>query len=153
MENIFNFDMSDYVNDETIKRMKEQVEKINNSEIDLNEILKKLNNKEEKKMTFEDALDLCDFEIKCRYDYLDELLCNIDDEIMYLAEEIERANIDKEVAEEMLDLGFEEARDKMIEANRERVELNKRLKYLEEKYEITMDLFDEVFLGILANIE
>lgn len=148
-KNMFNFD------EEALEKIKQTVSEINNRE-DIEKIYKDFysnNDEEDGNMTFEDALDLCDFEIQVKYDYLDELLCNIDDEMMYLTEEIERAKVDEEVAEVMWKNGFNSAREKLVSANRKRSQLQNRLEYLEEEYEIVMDMWDEVFLGILANLE
>lgn len=150
--NNFGFSVEDYLKDIDVDELVKVAKEIQEKTKDIDENFDFLY-AEQNKMTFEDALDLCDFEIQCRYNYLDELLCEIDNEIMYLTEEIEKVKVNRKVAEEMLERGFESARDKMIEANRDRVKLNKKLKYLEEEYEIVMDKYDEIFINILENIE
>ncbi|HHV25986.1 MAG TPA: hypothetical protein GXX63_02180 [Tissierellia bacterium] len=150
--NNFGFSVEDYLKDIDVDELVKVAKEIQEKTKDIDENFDFLY-AEEKKMTFEDAYNMCPLEIQIKYNYLDELLCEIDDTMMYLTEEIEKVKVNREVAEEMLERGFESARDKMIEANRDRVKLNKKLKYLEEEYEIVMDKYDEIFINILENIE
>ncbi len=168
MENIFKIDYNDLFDEEALEKIRETVERINNNKIGIEEVIKHYyiedeNKEKEEKMTFQDAYDMCDFEIQCRYNYLDQLLCEIDDEIMYLTEELEKAKVNGEIAKELINNNEEIAR-KLFEdygeinektlSNGFRIEkIQEEIDYLYEKYEIVMDMYDEVFLGILANIE
>lgn len=102
---------------------------------------------------FTKALNMCDVDVEWRYNYLDDLLCSLQDESMELYEELERAKIDEEIAEALInDYGFD-ARNDLINCNIKRVELQKELEEIEYRIEATNDLYDEVFYGILENYD
>lgn len=101
--------------------------------------------------TFQKALAMCDVDIKWRYEYLDSLMCDLSDESMALYEEIERAKIDEEIAEGLIDYDVD-ARKDLIYANTRVVSLTKELEELECRMEVVNDLYDEVFCGIIANL-
>jgi len=142
--NFGKFDINDLireVNKEDIEKMVQAAKKMQE---ELNSIDVK---KVEKKMTFEDALSMTDVEIQIRYDYLDSLLYEIDDEIFELFEEIERLKIDLDIAKALEDKFTMQKIESIISFKE--LELEK----LEDKQYIIEDMFEEVFLGILANIE
>lgn len=95
------------------------------------------------KKSFEDCLDECDYDIQIKFSYLDELLCECDDAIVEIFEEIQKAEIDEEIAEKT---GQAEI---MIDTNKHRVLLQKKLKIYEERYDILEEMYEDMMFQIL----
>ncbi|NMA73520.1 MAG: hypothetical protein GX963_05035 [Bacteroidales bacterium] len=96
---------------------------------------------------FQKALDMCPAEIQIRFNYINDLLCDTNDEVYECFTNIQKLEVDEEVLEKINDF-FEIAK-----VNRERVNLQRKLEYLEAKEDILEDMFDEMLLNILANLD
>lgn len=100
---------------------------------------------------FEKALDMCDADIKWRYDYLNNLLCDLEDKEAELYQAIVEAEIDAEIAKSL-----SENYNRKLDLSKTRVrkdELNKELEKIRDTRDVVEDLFDEVYFNILANLE
>lgn len=100
-----------------------------------------------KKNIFEEALDMCDIEVKQKFEYVDEQLYDIADDIVYFAEELVKAEIDEKVAEEMRN------NIELAQANCRRVYLQRKLEELNHRYDILENIFDELLIEILEYVE
>lgn len=98
---------------------------------------------EKEHKTFEDCLDNCDADIQIKFNYLDELLCGLDDEISEVFEDIQKAEVDMEIATKLLD------RKRYNEANLARTDLKNYLGKLEDEYSVVDDLYEDMMLNIL----
>ncbi|MSU01390.1 hypothetical protein [Tissierella pigra] len=103
--------------------------------------------------TFEDALDMCDYDIKVKFAYLDNLLCDLDDDISEVFEEIAYAEVDEEICNRLIESDFEDERERLFKINQRQMKLAEELDYLQVKYDIVEDLYEEVLFNILANID
>ena len=108
---------------------------------------------EEATKTFEDALDMCDVEIQERYSYLDSLLCELDDEMLETYKEIEYAKVDEEICKRLIESDFDDKKEELVHIQKRLNRLTEKLDYLQVKYDITDDLYEEMFLSILANLD
>lgn len=109
-----------------------------NEEIEENEVAE-----EKEETTFQDYLYDCDAEVQIKFSYIDELLCETDDKIVEIFEEIQKAQIDEDIAEKM---GQDEV---MTEANKRRYILQQKLKIWEERCEILEEMYEDMLLKIL----
>lgn len=99
---------------------------------------------EEKDETdFEEKLEVCDIETQVRYFYLSELLSSIDEEMSDIENEIICVEVDEEIADRLY------CKDKMIEANKERIQLQKELEDLENEYNVIEEMYDEIISEII----
>ena len=103
---------------------------------------------EENEIDFEEKLERCEIETQVRYFYLNELLSSIDEEMSDIENEIICVEVDEEIAEKMMEDGIN-AKDEMIEANKERVQLQKELEYLDVKYGVVEEMYDEILTEII----
>ncbi|WP_313757168.1 hypothetical protein [Tissierella sp.] len=103
--------------------------------------------------TFEEALDICDYDIKERFYYLDDLLCELDDEIMETSAEVIYADVDEEICKRLIESDFEDERERLFKTNQRQRKLAEELDYLQVKYDITEDLYEEMLFNILKNID
>lgn len=96
---------------------------------------------------FTRCLGMCSAETQIKYNYLNDLTCECDDAIVECYREIQKAQIDEDLAEEMGQGTVQ------IEANRRRYVEQQKLKVLEERYDLLLDKLDEMFFVILQNAE
>lgn len=102
---------------------------------------------------FQEALDMCDVDVRWRYEYLFDLLCNLEDESMELYEELEKANVDYEIADRLIEEYDFDAGSDLIYANKRVTDLTKEIEEVEYRIDVVTDLYDECFFNILANLE
>lgn len=100
-----------------------------------------------KEVTFYGLLEECDYSVQCRVKYLDEQLCDCDDEVLEVVAEIERLKVEKEVAFALEDYKEAERYNKLIYWQ------SKLLEYLEDRYEALLDLWDDVYFNVLKDAE
>lgn len=112
--------------------------KYDDEEIEKNEVAEV-----EEETTFQDYLYDCDAEVQIKFSYLDELLCETDDAIVEIFEEIQKAQIDEDIAEKMGQVQIQ------IDENKRRYVLQQKLKIWEERCEILEDMYEEMLLKIL----
>lgn len=101
---------------------------------------------------FNKALSMCDIDVEWRYNYLNELLCNLEDQSMELYEEIEKATIDQQIAELLITDYNVDVRNDLAFANKRVVKLQKELDEVEYRIEAVSDLYDDCLFNILANL-
>lgn len=98
---------------------------------------------EKEETTFQDYLYDCDAETQIKFSYIDELLCETDDKIVEIFEEIQKAQIDEDIAEKM---GQDQIQ---IDENKRRYVLQQKLKIWEERYEVLEDMYEDMIYQIL----
>ena len=104
-----------------------------------------------KEKSFEDYLDECDYDVQIKFNYLDELLCQLDDQISETFADIQKVEIDQEVLLKM-DEYYDDIvikTEDIIAVNRERVKLTKRLNILEKRYDVVEELYEDMMFQIL----
>ena len=96
----------------------------------------------------EKALAECDVEIRDKFLYLDDILCDIEDEIMVLHEEITYVEVDIEIAKRIHSTKFQEDYAIAILADKKKV-FEEELEYLNVKYDVVEEMYEEMMLGLL----
>lgn len=102
---------------------------------------------------FQKALDMCDITEKWKYEYLNNLLCDMDDRLMELYQEIEECTVDFEIAERLIEDYDVDVRNDLLYANQRVTSLKRELEELECRIEATTDIFDECFYSIMKNLD
>lgn len=99
---------------------------------------------ENKVESFEGRLDECEFEVRCRVDYINEQLCNASDDIIDLVRDIEELKVEQDIA---LELG----RDNDVKRiDKEIVRLKEELELLEQRYDVLEDMWDNEYFNVIA---
>lgn len=104
-----------------------------------------IENEEIKKIDpFEKRLEECDYEVKVKFFYLDNLLCDCDDKRLEIFEEIEKTKVDIELYSRLQEVNRVRQLENQLD------NLNAKYGVLEEKYDVLLDMYDEEILRILA---
>ena len=93
---------------------------------------------------FQKRLEECDYHIVCRVEYIAQEMNNTDDDILETIKEIEGLKVELEIALKLEDYLMAENYKIDIAV------LEEFLGYLEARYEILEDLFDEEYFNIMA---
>lgn len=96
----------------------------------------------------EKALQECDVDVRDKFLYLDDILCDLEDEIEALHEEIMYIEIDIEIAKRMFKTKFAEDYALAILQEKKKVFLEE-LEYLNVKYDVVEEMYEEMMLGLL----
>lgn len=98
-----------------------------------------------KEKTFEELVREADFEVKVRFNHLDDTLCDIDESLMELYIDQICVETDIEIADEV--------EESTVILRKELDEIEKNIDYLELKYEIVCDMYDECLFEILGGLD
>lgn len=93
---------------------------------------------------FNKALEECDFEVQARCSYIDEQLDTTSDAILELTALKEQWLVERDIADR---LGEKEDE---LQAKFKIKEVESRINYMEDRYEVLQDLWDELYFGVMG---
>lgn len=94
---------------------------------------------------FEKKLEQCDVEYKWQYEYLDSQICDIEDEELQIAEQIEELKVERKICEKMGE------NDEAKEIENDIKENEEYLEYLYRKEDVMEDLWEDMICNILKD--
>ena len=96
----------------------------------------------------EKALAECDVDVRDKFLYLDDILCDLEDEIEVLHEEITLIEVDIEIAKRIHSKQFAEDYAIAILQEKQRV-FSEELEYLNVKYDVVEEMYEEMMMKLL----
>lgn len=96
----------------------------------------------------EKALAECDVDVRDKFLYLDDILCDLEDEIEVLHEEITLIEVDIEIAKRIHSTQFQEDYALAILAEKKKV-FEEELEYLNVKYDVVEEMYEEMMMKLL----
>lgn len=94
---------------------------------------------------FEQKLEECDYDIQCKYNYIDNQCCECEDEELEIVKEIAELEVELSIAKRLGRM------DEVKEIENDIKEDKEYLNYLEDREDILEDLWEEMYFDILKD--